>query len=372
MSLYRILLLAVSIVSVTNSMYGRRICVTHHGVAADGSTLCSPAIDSLIARAPKGSTIHFPAGNYLVGTIHLRSGITLHLDRGATLVASSRLEDYDHLHPRHDMSCYDSGEGTRNANLASDTCWTRALLLAEHAENVRICGRGTIDGCHLPDSLGEEGMRGPHTLLFAGCRCVRIEGIHVRRAANYAVLGYELQHARFRRLRITEGWDGIHVRGGQDIRIHHCDIRTGDDCIAGGYWDGMRISRCHLNSSCNGIRMMEPSADLSISRCTIYGPGQFPHLTSGSERRTGTIYGIVFEPGAWGAAPGTTRQVRLQRLRFSRMYAPIAYSMGTDTPCEDIRISRVRATDCRLTIPFNNQGSSLMWRSVQVSRSRFR
>lgn len=335
-------------------------------VTADGLTPCTTQIDSLIRSATDGSIVKFPAGQYLVGTIHLRSHITLQLEKGCQLIASGQLTDYDHYRPTRDMSRYDSGAGTRNANLTSDPRWTRALILGVGIQDVTICGQGTIDGRHIPDSLGEENMRGPHTILLAECRDVTVRDITIRRAANYAILGYELQDALFRNLNISEGWDGIHIRGGKHLRISHCQFHTGDDCIAGGYWQDMRISHCLLNSSCNGIRVMEPSQQLEISHCSIYGPGQYPHLTSGKERRTGTIYGIVLEPGAWGYAPGDMSDVRLHHLEFDNMYGPIAYSIGRDNICHDITISHIRASRCRLTIPFNNQGSALMWERVSL------
>lgn len=361
----KLLFTLILVLSVLAMQARHVVDVTRCGAVGDGRTLCTEVLDSLIRVVPDGSVVRFPRGTYLTGTLHLRSHITLELAEGATLLASTNLRHYAHYQPSRDMSRYDSGRGTRNANLTSDTCWTRALLLGQNLTDVRICGRGTIDGRHLPDSLGEEGMRGPHALLLAECSNVRVEGIHIRRAANYAILGYELSHATFRHLHITEGWDGIHIRGGEHLRIEKCHIRTGDDCIAGGYWQDMRIRHCTLNSSCNGIRMMEPSQGVEIDHISVEGPGEFPHLTSGAARRTGTIYGIVLEPGAWGPAPGESSGIRLHHLRLHNMFGPIAYSMGPDNPCRDIRISHLRSC-CRLTIPFNNQGSERMWEDVRM------
>jgi polygalacturonase len=42
------------------------------------------------AATAGGGTIYFPAGQYISGPIHLKSNITLHLDAGALLLASSR------------------------------------------------------------------------------------------------------------------------------------------------------------------------------------------------------------------------------------------------------------------------------------------
>ena len=69
----------------------------------------------------------------------------------------------------------------------------------------------------------------------------------------------------FHDLEFNEGWDGIHIRGGKNITIRNCRFFTGDDAIAGGYWENMVISDCHINSSCNGVRMIMPATGLTIS-----------------------------------------------------------------------------------------------------------
>lgn len=342
------------------------IDVVRHGIVADGTTPCTALLQRIIDEAPSGAVIRFPRGQYLTGTLHLRSHITLQLDEGTTLLASLRHEDYDAYRPTHDMSRYDTGVGTRNANLTSDARWTRALILGAGLTDVTIKGKGTIDGRHLSDPRGEEGLRGPHAILLAECSNVSIKDIHVTRAANYAFLGYDLSHATFQGLNITEGWDGIHIRGGKDILIKNCDISTGDDCIAGAYWTNMRVTRCHLNSSCNGIRLIGPADGFEVGHTDILGPGRYPHRTNGLTLGSHSIYGIVIEPGAWGQMPGDVSGVHLHHLTLSHQYSPIAYSMGADNHCHDLTIENVKATHCEVTLPLNRQDCPRMWDSVTL------
>lgn len=139
-------------------------------------------------------------------------------------------------------------------------------------------------------------MRGPHTILLAYCQKMKLEGITVRHSSNYAFLAYDIQKLAFKNLKIEGGWDGIHIRGAKNIKIQGCHFSTGDDGIAGGYWDKMQITHCESNSSCNGIRMIQPSTNLLINHCHIYGPLAFlPQL------------GYVFqECGAGKRQPHTT------------------------------------------------------------------
>src|SRR5690242_12930786 len=94
--------------------------VTAYGAKGDGRTNDAAAIQKAIdacARAG-GGTVYFAAGNYLSGTIVLKSHVTLRLSPAATLWGSRQIADYNPLH----------------------------LIYAEDAENITIEGEGTING----------------------------------------------------------------------------------------------------------------------------------------------------------------------------------------------------------------------------------
>lgn len=354
------------------------IDVTKYRAKTDGRTLCTEAINRAISKAPEGAVVRFPAGRYLTGTIHLKSGITLCIDEGAEILGSPNIDDYDSYIPTKDMSRYDTGAGTRNANVTTDARWTKALILGVGCDDVCIKGKGTVNGQHIEDSLGEESIRGPHTILLAECDNVTVEGISITQASNYAVLGFELQEADFSNLHITQGWDGIHVRGGGKITIENCVIETGDDAIAGGYWDRMSISNCTLNSSCNGVRIIEPCKEVKIDHCNIYGPGKYPHRTrlepaqrqSASYLPTGQdlIYGVVIEPGAWGDAPGDTEHVGIYYTKIDNTWAPVAYSMGDNNNCDMLEMFHVEGTHIRgVAQPVNRQDCVKSWAVMKLS-----
>jgi polygalacturonase len=65
--------------------------VKSFGAVADGKTLDTAAINKAIdsAHAAGGGTVYLPAGAYLADSIHLQSHIALHLDAGASIVATS-------------------------------------------------------------------------------------------------------------------------------------------------------------------------------------------------------------------------------------------------------------------------------------------
>src|ERR1039457_7084608 len=75
---------------------GGRVSVRDYAAAGDGTKLDTRALQAAIdaCAAAGGGTVYFPPGSYLSGTLFLKSHITLHLDGGATLLGSTKLDDY--------------------------------------------------------------------------------------------------------------------------------------------------------------------------------------------------------------------------------------------------------------------------------------
>lgn len=104
---------------------GRRVCrASEFGATANGKDYDTSAIQSSIDYCAEqgGGVVHISPGTYLTGTLFLRSNITLWVDEGATIVGSTRQEDFP---PQ----------------------WTRwYTILAEDAENVELTGGGIVTG----------------------------------------------------------------------------------------------------------------------------------------------------------------------------------------------------------------------------------
>ena len=76
--------------------------VREYGALGDGQTLDSPAIQSAIDTCAEngGGTVFLPAGQYLTGSLFLRSNISLHLDAGAVILGSEDSKHYPIIHSR--------------------------------------------------------------------------------------------------------------------------------------------------------------------------------------------------------------------------------------------------------------------------------
>ena len=122
-------------------------------VDTTGQSLCTNQLQQAIDRLAKkgGGTLLLAPGHYLTGGLMLRSGITLQFDEGAVLLGSTN--------PYHYQSMAVEDTDDQRGDNAS-----MALLMADGAEHISICGKGVIDGQGLQlalniDSLHHTGER---------------------------------------------------------------------------------------------------------------------------------------------------------------------------------------------------------------------
>jgi len=115
-----------------------------------------------------------PAGTFLIGSLELKSNVTLHIAAGGKLLGSAQGKDY------HAVDAIPlKGDST-----LEDGNW--ALIYAVNANNVTREGPGTIDGQGAqfhspvrgtPPPSGLGGLRRPYHLLFYRCDSLRVREI---------------------------------------------------------------------------------------------------------------------------------------------------------------------------------------------------
>jgi hypothetical protein len=336
--------------------------IRDHGAAGDGATLDTPSINQAIEACAQagGGQVRFPPGRYLSGTVHLRSGVTLFFDAGATLVGTTNLALYQQPTPPAFMPEARWGK------------WHRGLIVGENLEDVTIGGPGTIDGNRVFDPTGEERMRGPHTIVFVNCRRFTLRDVSIVDSANYAVFFQVSSQVEVRNVTFTGGWDGVHFRGApghdcRDVNLIGCRFYTGDDAIAGRYWDNVIISGCVVNSSCNGLRVIGPATRLIVHDCLFYGPGLQPHRTSREQRRTNMLSGIILQPGAWDATEGLLDEVLISDVTMNDVASPVTlWIKGSNT------VGRVTVNGLNATGVYRSALSVESWADAPVTNIVFR
>ena len=149
---------------------------TAYGAKGDGRTNDGLAIQKAIdaCAGAGGGTVSLPSGNFLSGTLVLKSNVMLHLTPGATLRGSRQLADYGPLH----------------------------LIYATNAENIGLEGEGIIDGSGEAfwDAKFKAKKERPSPLIeLVGCRNVHIHDIRIRNQPGWGIHPWEC--------------DGVYIRG---------------------------------------------------------------------------------------------------------------------------------------------------------------
>jgi polygalacturonase len=245
--------------------------------AAENRRILQTAIDETAEAG--GGVVEVPAGRYRTGGLQLRSGITLRLSEGATLLGSDREEDYD----KHFIEHFSTPGGSRIY---------MALIYAEDCEHIAIEGPGTIDGqggagawrCYpIPDGNGSwHKPSRPWGIRLWKCRDVRLEGYRLQSTAEWGHHLCDCERLTVRGLDIfnhaNANNDGLDLDGCRDVLIEDCRIDADDDafCVKS---TGFRVNRnihlrhCTLASRCRVIHIGSESSGLCenilIEHCAI-------------------------------------------------------------------------------------------------------
>ena len=267
------------------------------GAKGDGITKDTAAIQTAIDHvSPSGGTVVLSPGNYVSGTIHLRSNLTLRIERGAMLTISPDDGDFDRYEelpyrvtaptenkpfPPEKLVGRSAAERRRRSAPAAydntDTTYFHyALLAADGIHDVSIEGAGEIFG-------NRRGRSGPKPIGFRNCEWISIRGITIRDSPNYALSLGATDHVEIEGVRIVNSHaDGIDPDSCRFVRITNCYVDSHDDsiCMKASWAPGkprsvehVVIANCILRTSCNHIKFGTETAgglkNVSISNCVM-------------------------------------------------------------------------------------------------------
>ena len=241
----------------------------------DGKTLNTVALQQAIDQLSKkgGGCISLSEGKYLTGAIQLKSGVELHLERGAVLLGSTNPDDYYQLQVMGD------GDVVRKDNSKY------GLILAQGAKAIKLTGEGVIDGqgqelALTIDSLVKAGVKEdpnyskrlrrpseimrPKLFFFSECDGVEITGLTLRNSACWG-LSFDLcRNMLFQHLDVYNRayWnnDGIDLTDCAYVRILDCHINAADDgvCLKSYHKNGISehilVQNCEIRSSASAIK----------------------------------------------------------------------------------------------------------------------
>ncbi len=226
-----LLLLNFTIAAIARNAAGWHFySVKDYGAKGDGQNADTKNINATIdaAALAGGGTVYFPAGNYVTGSIHLKSNITLYIDKAAVIVAAGR----------EDSTEYDKIEPSKNPANDKDTDlghnrFHNSLIWGENLHDIAIVGGGMIWGKGL---LGGEVKGGSNyankSIALLLCRNVLIQNIIIKHGGWFGILTTGVDHLTIDNVTLDTNRDGMDIDCCQFVHISNCTVNSpSDDAI---------------------------------------------------------------------------------------------------------------------------------------------
>lgn len=283
--------------------------VRESGAKGDGKTVDTAAIQKALDDCGKagGGTVKFPAGTYLSTPLTLRTKTTLHLDEGATLLATTNQADFMKIPG-------DWLKATSNGDFIP-------LLSGKDLEDVAFTGKGVIDGNGAAWWEEAENARRkvsgftlprPNLVTLQRCKNVRMTGITLQNSPKFHFVPTECEDITIDRVTVlapehSANTDGIDPSNCRNVTITRCLIDVGDDNIAiksGRKVEGrefgcenITVTDCtfkHGHGMSIGSETVGGVRNLTVKNCTFEDTDNGLRIKSRRERG-GRVENIVYE-----------------------------------------------------------------------------
>lgn len=317
------LLILVNIQDVTAGS-GLKYVITDFGAVGDGKTLNTQYIQAAIDKCSKsgGGVVIVPDGKFITGSIFLKQGVNLNIEKDGVLKGSINQSDYPQINTRW--------EGI-------ERIWTAALVNIIDVKNVEVYGEGTMDGSgtewpsfsrqggqqrqQLTQAERDSIMRipragRPRLICFQNCSDVRIHDLKFRNQAVWCLHILYCRNVLVKNLDIRAAHtipssDGIDVDSSSRVTITGCYIDDNDDCISiksGKDEDGLRVNRpseniivkkCRFGYGHGGVAMGSETSggirNVKIVNCDVDSGNWAPIRFKTQPSRSGVVENIVYK-----------------------------------------------------------------------------
>jgi polygalacturonase len=259
----------------SHDLGARTYNVRDFGAKGDGVTLDTAALQAAIDACTKdqGGTVLVPTGVFVIGTIEMKSNVTLRIAAQGKLLGSS------------DGKQYRAADGIPLSGDATLNDGNVGLIFAVKAENIAIEGPGTIDGQGaqfrspsrgvLPPS-GRGGNNRPYHLLFHQCRNIAVRDIFLTQSAYHSIRIIQSNYVQLDAIdiynRVNHNNDGFHFISSQYVHISNCDVECQDDaCALFGSCKFVTVTDCSFSTRWSVFRFGGGEAEnITVSNCLIY------------------------------------------------------------------------------------------------------
>ena len=211
------------------------------------------AIDECAAKG--GGIVAFKPGNYVSGSIFVKSNVHLRIDKDVLILGSQKFEDYP------DMQ-------TRIAGI--ETSWPAALINFLDVKNAALTGKGIVNArgkfCWDKYWAMRKDYDTKDLRWIVDYDAKRVRTFLVQNSSDITLKGITFKNAGFWTVQLLYSTrltvDGVVIKNNEDgsgpstdgidvdssswVLIENCDIDCNDDnfCLkAGRDWDGLRVNR---------------------------------------------------------------------------------------------------------------------------------
>lgn len=258
------------------------------------------AIDAMAEKG--GGTLSLPVGDWKTTTIELRSGVTLQLPFGCTLIAHDTVEDYPvgakfvgnkdrqpyHLITAHNCTKIGiTGDGQIDGN--GRAFWDPPMreLAADGVDIEAYCEEHQLNPVYRNPThpwFREKKQRVSPMIDFVACREVLLRDFTLRESPGWTVHLHDCDEVRIHAITIRNhllgpNTDGLDINGCRDVRISDCDLTCGDDAIIlksmtdARTCERIAVSNCILSSNCAAIGLGAETShairDVSVTGCVV-------------------------------------------------------------------------------------------------------
>ena len=378
--------------------------VRDYGATGDGKTLDSPAIDKAIdaAAAAGGGTVLVPAGTYLSGTIHLKSGIHLLIDAGAVIRGAPQ-----EMHAYDTADFFDGGIYQDGGH----SYFPNSLIYGVDLDHVSITGQGMIDGGGLTANSGPldrlkaaghkpgdtptatelDALRlGNKAICLLRCRNVALREITIYHGGHFCLLATGCDNLTIDGLTLDTNRDGLDLDCCRNTIVSNCRVNSPHDdaiCPKSSYalgrpviTENLTITNCQvsgfkegtlldgtmvpLRGGCGRIKLGTEAnggfRNITISNCTFRNcrglaleevdGGILENITvSNLAMMNVRDYPIYITTGKRNRGPDIKEPARLGNVLISNVTATGVSSMSgiqinglPERPIEGIRLQNIR------------------------------
>lgn len=292
------------------------------GAKGDGHTLDTAALQQAIdtCTGEGGGTVLVPEGTFVIGTVELKSNVTLHIVASGKILGSGDGKQYYAVNAIPLEGDHTLGDGN----------W--ALLFAVNAKNLTIQGPGAIDGQGAqfhsatrgtPPPSGLGGNRRPYHVLVYHCENFAVRNISMLDCAYHSIRVIQSQRihmdAVYIHNRVNGNNDGFHFISAEHVMVTNCTVKSQDDaCALFGSCKHVAITNSFFSTRWSVFRFGGGFAeDITVSNCLldeVYGCPIKLHADMGARFENISFSNIVLQnvtgPINFSVGPGAQRNAR--------------------------------------------------------------